>query len=69
MKVRDLLRIIRQMNPEIEIVVEAYNPAGDCEIPSEYGFEKENLYRNKKANKLVIILSHQQHFQLTHREF
>ena len=55
MTVKELLKRIRNMNPETEIVIQAYNPLINSELPQIYSFNSTNVYRYKKPNDTLVI--------------
>lgn len=55
MTVKELLKRIRNMTPDTEIVIQAYNPLIDSELPQIYSFNPTNIYRYKKPNDTLVI--------------
>lgn len=55
MTVKELLKRIRNMNPDTEIVIQAYNPLINSELPQIYSFNPTNVYRYKKPNDTLVL--------------
>ena len=55
MTVKELLKRIRNMSPDTEIVIQAYNPLINSELPQIYSFNTTNVYRYKKPKDTLVL--------------